>query len=256
LGTGRAKTVKSWIHDERSKNLTQDTYTDRARPRIAILGGTGRQGSGLALRWANAGYAVIIGSRQAEKAENAAAELNAEQTGGQIRGLSNPEAATQADIAVLTVPYTVHRTMLSGLRHQLQGKILVDVTVPLKPPQVTHVHLPEDGPASVQAQAILGAGVRVVAALQNVSEHNLRDPERTIDCDVLVCGDDAQAKAQVIELVQSLDPALRSFDAGPLANAVVVESLTPVLIGLGKQFRRLRVGIRVTGIETHVGRKT
>jgi hypothetical protein len=134
------------------------------------------------------------------------------------------------------------------LRDALEGKILVDVTVPLKPPQITEVHLPKDGPASVQAQAILGDGVRVVAALQNVSEHLLRAPERLIDCDVLVCGDDPQAKVTVIELIQALDPSVRALDAGPLANSVVVESLTPVLIGLGKQFGRLRVGIRVTGL--------
>jgi NADPH-dependent F420 reductase len=137
---------------------------------------------------------------------------------------------------------------LAGLRDELQGKILVDVTVPLKPPQITHAHLPEAGPVAVQAQAILGDGVRVVAALQNVSEHLLRDPKRVVDCDVLVCGDDPEAKVRVIELVEALDSSVRAFDAGPLGNAVAVESLTPVLIGLGKQFRRLRVGIRITGI--------
>jgi NADPH-dependent F420 reductase len=224
--------------------------------RIAVLGGTGKQGRGLALRWARAGYQVVIGSRQAEKAERVAAELNEalggvrgkQGTAGTICGLSNAEAAQQADVAVLTVPYQAHQATLSGLREELQGKILVDVTVPLKPPQITQVFVPEDGPVAVQAQAILGEGVRVVAALQNVSEHNLRDPERTIDCDVLVCGDDPEAKARVIELVHALDPAVRALDAGPLANAVVVESLTPILIGLGKQYRRLRVGVRITGI--------
>lgn len=216
---------------------------------IAILGGTGKQGGGLALRWASAGYDVIIGSRQAEKAERVTAELNAELGDDRIRGQSNIQAAALADIAVLTVPYSAHRATLSGLRKELQGKILVDVTVPLKPPQVTHVHLPEDGPAAVQAQALLGDQVRVVAALQNVSEHVLRDIEREIDCDVLVCGDDAEAKAQVIDLVQALGTGLRAVDAGPLANAVVPESLTPILIGLGKQFRRLRVGVRITGID-------
>lgn len=216
--------------------------------RIVILGGTGGQGSGLALRWANAGYEVIIGSRQAEKAARIAAELNEELGDDRIRGLSNSEAARLSDIAVLTVPYKAHQATLAGLRDELQGKILVDVTVPLKPPEVTHVHLPEDGSASVQAQAIVGKDVRVVAALQNVSEHYLRDPKRTVDCDVLVCGDDQEAKARVIDLIQALDPNVRAFDAGPLANAVVVESLTPVLIGLGKQFRRSRVGIRITGI--------
>jgi NADPH-dependent F420 reductase len=232
--------------------LTQDTinHTAGVGHQVAILGGTGKQGAGLALRWARAGYVVIIGSRQAEKAAQVAAELNEElgDAGSPIRGLANAEAAHQVNIAVLTVPYKAHRATLAGLRDELQGKILVDVTVPLKPPEITRVHLPDEGPAAVQAQQILGDGVRVVAALQNVSEHYLRDPERAIDCDVLVCGDDPQAKATVIPLVQALDANLRAFDAGPLANAVVVESLTPILIGIGKQFRRLRVGVRMTGV--------
>lgn len=227
--------------------------TDQARAtstdtRIAILGGTGGEGKGLALRWARAGYQVLIGSRQADKAERVAAELNESLGDDLIRGLANAEATRQADVAVLTVPFKAHQTTLSALRDELQGKILVDVTVPLKPPQVTQVHLPEGGSVAVQAQAILGAGVRVVAAFQNVGEHYLRDAERAIDCDVLVCGDDPDAKARVIELAQALDSSVRAFDAGPLANAVVAESLTPVLIGLSKQFRRLRVGIRITGI--------
>jgi NADPH-dependent F420 reductase len=219
-----------------------------ASERIAILGGTGKEGTGLALRWAGAGYEVVIGSRRAEKGTRVAAELNQKLGGGRIRGVSNLEAVRQADIAVLTVPYKAHQATLAGLRDELQGKILVDVTVPLKPPHVTRVHLPEDGSAAVQAQKILGDGVRVVAAFQNVGEHYLRDPEQAIDCDVLVCGDDPEAKAKAMELARALDPSVRALDAGPLANAVVVESLTPILIGLGKQFRRLRVGIRMTGI--------
>jgi len=216
---------------------------------IAILGGTGKEGSGLTLRWARAGYPVIIGSRQAEKALRTAAELNEKLGEDKIRGLTNAQAARQAEIAVLTVPYTAHRATLEELHDDLQGKILVDVTVPLQPPQVTRVHIPEAGPAAVQAQEILGEGVRVVAAFQNVGEHYLKDPQRAIDCDVLVCGDDGGAKAQVIQLAQALDPAIRAFDAGPLVNAVVVESLTPILIGLSKQHKRLRVGVRITGIQ-------
>ena len=216
--------------------------------RIAILGGTGKQGGGLALRWARAGYRVSIGSRKPEKARRAAAELNEELGEDLICGLSNAKAAAQADLAVLTVPYGAHGATLAGLRDEMQGKILVDVTVPLKPPNITHVHLPADGPAAIQAQAILGEGAQVVAAFQNISEHVLRDASRAIDCDVLVCGDDSDAKAQVIALARALDPDVRAFDAGPLTNAVVVESLTPILIGLGKQHRRLRVGVRITGL--------
>jgi NADPH-dependent F420 reductase len=219
---------------------------------IAILGGTGREGTGLALRWARAGYQVLIGSRQAEKAMSVAADLNEKLLGIQaaapeIRGLSNADAAREAGISVLTVPYKAHAATLTGLRNEL--KILVDVTVPLKPPNVTEVFLPEEGPVAVQAQAILGEGVQVVSAFQNVGEHFLRDPARAVDCDVLVCSDHAEAKVAVIELAKALDDAVRAFDCGPLGNAVVAESLTPILITLGKQFRRLRVGIRFTGID-------
>jgi NADPH-dependent F420 reductase len=223
---------------------------ESGKPRLAILGGTGREGTGLALRWAQAGYAVVIGSRESEKAQRVAGELNERLGRDLVRGLANADAARQADIAVLTVPYAGHRRTLEGLTEALQGKILIDVTVPLRPPQVTQAYLPEEGPAAVQAQAILGAGTRVVGALQNVGEHFLRDPERAIDCDVLVSGDDAEAKEQAMALARALDPNIRAFDVGPLANAVVAESLTPILIGLGKRFRRLRVGVRFTGIET------
>jgi NADPH-dependent F420 reductase len=236
--------------------VAENVNTDLAGPEentgkkkgIAILGGTGKQGAGLALRWAGAGYQVTIGSRQAEKARRVTAELNEELGEDLIRGMANEDAAGQADIAVLTVPYGAHRATLTGLRDPLQGKVLVDVTVPLKPPHITRAHIPADGPAAVQAQEILGEEVQVVAAFQNVSEHVLRDTKRPVDCDVLVCGDNADAKAQVIELAQALDPDLRAFDGGSLSNAVVVESLTPILIGLGKQHRRLRVGIRITGL--------
>ncbi len=227
--------------------------TQHTNKQLAILGGTGKEGCGLALRWMIAGYKVLIGSRQPEKAALTAAQLNEHlstaQTGADLaRGLSNAQAARQSDIAVLTVPYRAHQATLSALRDELQGKILVDVTVPLQPPQVTRVHLPEGGSAAVQAQQILGSGVRVVSAFQNVSEHALRDLQQPIDCDVLVCGDDAQAKAGVIELARALDANIRAFDAGPLVNSVVAEALTPVIIGLNKQFRRLRVDIRMTGI--------
>jgi NADPH-dependent F420 reductase len=218
---------------------------------VAILGGTGGEGTGLALRWARAGYTILIGSRQREKAEQVAAQLREglpAAAGPRVSGLSNEEAARRVDIAVLTVPYKAHAPTLTDLRDELQGKILVDVTVPLQPPQVNRIYLPEEGPVAVQAQQILGPGVRVVAAFHHVGEHFLRDPERLIDCDVLVCGDDAEAKAAVMELAEALGPGVRALDGGALVNASGLESLTPILIGLGKQFRRLRVGIRFTGI--------
>jgi NADPH-dependent F420 reductase len=169
-------------------------------PTLAVLGGTGNEGGGLAFRWASAGYKVLIGSRSQEKAERAAAEMNLQLGLEVIVGLPNPQAAEQADIVVLSVPYAAHRPTLESVREQAQGKILVDLTVPLQPPAVRTVHLPEGGSAAQEAQALLGEGVRVVSAFQNVSAVHLKDLEHSIDCDILVTGDDEEAKQQVIAL--------------------------------------------------------
>jgi len=227
-------------------------HPDGRRYTIAVLGGTGKEGPGLALRWARAGYPVIVGSRQQAKAERVAAALNerlgtgSSSNGQPVRGMVNAEAARRADVVVLTVPYAAHRPLLESLRDLLQGKVVVDVTVPLRPPQVDRVHLPEGGSATAEAQAILGDGVRVVAAFQNISAAHLKDPDHSIDCDVLVCGDDAEARQVAIALAEAA--GMRGLDAGPLANAVAVESLTPVLIYINKRYKARGAGIRVTGI--------
>lgn len=213
---------------------------------LAILGGTGNEGPGLALRWAGAGHRVIIGSRVAEKAQKVAAELNAALGAPLIEGLTNAEAARQCDIAVLTVPYEAQNPLLESLQAELEGKILINVTVPLKPPKVSQVYLPPEGSASEQAQRLLGPGVRVVAAFQNVGAHNLEDPDHPVPCDVLVCGDDKEAKAVAIQLAAAL--GTRGLDAGPLANATIVEGLTAVLIGINKRYKISGAGIRVTGL--------
>ncbi len=214
---------------------------------IAVLGGTGNEGPGLALRWAKSGrYKVIIGSRQAQKGARVANELNKKLGQDIIRGLTNKEAAKQADLCVLTIPYKAHAPTLTGLRDLLQGKILVDVTVPLKPPKVSHVNLPPGGSAGQEAQAILGEGVRVVSAFQNVGAAHLAGDDKHIDCDVLVCGDDKAAKAEVIALAEAAN--MRGLDAGPLKNAVVVEGLTAVLIGLNIRHKTKGAGIKITGI--------
>ncbi len=220
---------------------------DRLLVRIAVLGGTGKEGSGLAFRWAHAGYDVVIGSRSAEKAERVAAELNEALGSGIIRGMANADAAREADIAVLTVPYSAHRATLESVREELQGKILVDVTVPLKPPDVTTAYVPEGRSASEEAQAILGEGVRVVAAFQNISASHLKDLSHTIDCDVLVCGGDDDAKSEVMALAEAAD--MRGIDGGALPNAVAVEALTSVLISINKRYKVKAAGIRVTGLE-------
>jgi 8-hydroxy-5-deazaflavin:NADPH oxidoreductase len=216
------------------------------RRTIAIIGGTGKEGKGLAFRWGRAGHKVVIGSRQAEKAQAAADEVcHLLQGDAAVNGMTNPEAAQQAEVVVLTVPFNVHQDMLQSLKPYLAGKILVDVTVPLVPPKVTKVQMPPAGSASLEAQQIVGEDTQVVAAFQNISYEKLINDE-DIECDVLVCGSSKTARTQVLELVK--DAGLVGWDAGPLENSVVVEGLTSILIGLNKQFGVQSAGIRLTGI--------
>jgi NADPH-dependent F420 reductase len=208
-------------------------------PVIAVLGGTGAEGSGLAARWAAAGYRVLVGSRSEERAVEFAAEIGAE-------GMDNAAAAAACDIAVLTVPYQAQRATLTALREPLQGKILVDVTVPLVPPKVMRVQLPEEGCAAQIAQAVLGEGVRVVSAFQNVSAGHLNDPDHEIDCDVLVTGDDPAARGEIVKLVEAA--GLTAIEAGPLDNAVAAEALTSLLIWINRKYRSPGAGIRITAL--------
>jgi 8-hydroxy-5-deazaflavin:NADPH oxidoreductase len=215
--------------------------------RVAILGGTGKEGSGLAKRWALQGYRVIIGSRDAERAVAKAAEMNAELGGDYLSGMGNLEAAATASLVVLSVPYDAHKSTLESVKDQLHGKVLVDLTVPLKPPAVRTVHIPPGISAALEAQAYLGERVRVVAAFQNVSAEKLKDPQMVVACDVLVCADDEEAKRDVIQLADAA--GMRGIDAGPLANAVAVEALTPVLLHINKVYKVKGAGIRITGID-------
>jgi len=215
-------------------------------PAIAIIGGTGRIGPGLALRWAMAGYQVIIGSREATRAEAQAAEIAGEIGEGPApRGMTNRAAAAAADIVVVTVPFAAHDKTLTAIRDAVQGKIVVDVTVPLVPPDVRKVQLPPDGAAAVAASRLLGADVRVVAAFQNIAAAHLRDRDHAIDCDVLVCGDDVAAREAVIALAEAA--GLRGWHAGPLANAAAADALTSVLISINRTYRIEGAGIRITG---------
>ena len=213
-----------------------------ALPILAVLGGTGAEGAGLAIRWARAGYRVIVGSRSAERARAAAAELGS----ANVEGMANLDAAKAADIAVLTVPFAAQKATLAEIAKALQGKILVDVTVPLVPPKVARVQLPPEGSAAQIAQAVLGDGVRVVSAFQSVSAHRLRDPDRRIDCDVLVCGDDADARERVVALAAAA--GMRGIHAGPLANAAASEALTSVLIAINRRYKVPDAGLRITGL--------
>jgi NADPH-dependent F420 reductase len=214
---------------------------------IAVLGGTGKEGSGLALRWAHAGHRVVIGSRSHERAGEAAALINSRVEGGRAEGADNLSAAAKGEIVVLTVPYAEQLATLREVKPALAGKILIDVTVPLVPPQVSRVQLPEGGSAVVAAQKLLGEGVRVVSAFQNVSaELLLADLGHAIACDVLVCGDDRAARTQVIALARAA--GLRAFHAGPLANSAAAEALTSALIAINRQYKVTHSGIAITGL--------
>lgn len=213
---------------------------------VSILGGTGEQGPGMALRWAKAGVEVIIGSRQQSKAEGVAAELNQELGQAHIRGMANPEAAAAADVVALTVPFSAHRSTIESVKEHLQGKIFIDVCVPLDPDNPRKMRLPAAGSATEEAQEILGNAVQVVAAFQNVSASELRHLDHAIDCDVLVCGNDRDARQTVMGLVEKM--GLRPIDAGLAYNASIVESLTALLIGLNIRHKVKSSGIRITGL--------
>jgi len=216
------------------------------KSKIAVLGGTGKEGLGLALRWAHAGHPIVIGSRSPERAAEAAAAINARIGAERAAGAANVAAAASGDIVVLTVPYAAQLATLQEVRAALAGKILIDVTVPLVPPQVGRAQLPDGGSAVLAAQKMLGEGVRVVSAFQNVSAELLADPDHPIDCDVLVCGDDRDARGQVVALAR--EAGMRAFNAGPLANSVVAEALTSVLITLNRQYKVKHSGIAITGL--------
>lgn len=213
---------------------------------IAILGGTGAEGSGLALRWAKAGHRVILGSRSAEKAAKVRDRLNAAVGEGAVRVLDNRAAAAAAEIVVLTVPHAAQRATVEDVRAELAGKILVDATVPLVPPKVSRVQLPPEGSAVAAIQALLGEGVKVVSAFQNVAAHALADLARDVDCDVLVCGDDPAAREVVVGLARDL--GLRAWHAGPIVNSVAAEALTSVLIAINIRYKASGAGLRITGV--------
>jgi len=213
---------------------------------VAILGGTGKEGRGLAYRLAKAGYQILIGSRVAEKANIAATEL-VQRTGEKvcIEGMTNLEAAQIGDIAILTVPYSAHRETLETVKAVLQGKMLIDVTVPLVPPKVSRVQMPSAGSAAQEALQILGENVQVTAAFQNIS-HKYLLQDGDVGCDVLVTGTSKEAREQTLTLVSMA--GLTGWDAGPIENSVVVEGLTSVLIGINKRYGSTRAGIKIVGV--------
>ncbi|HEX7541993.1 MAG TPA: NADPH-dependent F420 reductase [Anaerolineales bacterium] len=214
---------------------------------LAVLGGTGKEGKGLAYRLAKAGYRVLIGSRVQEKAQAVAVELTDLLSGeAAIEGTTNLAAAQRADIVALAVPYAAHRKTLELVKDALKGKILIDVTVPLVPPKVTRVQMPLAGSAAQEAREILGKEVQVTSAFQNISyEHLLNDGP--VQCDVLVTGTSKEARSETLKLVAAA--GLTGWDAGPIENSVVVEGLTSVLIGINKQYGSTSAGIRIIGVQ-------
>jgi NADPH-dependent F420 reductase len=211
---------------------------------IAIIGGTGALGGALAKRLSAAGIKVVVGSRDPEKAVRIASEIRSQDGDASIAGAGLVEAAEQADICFVTVPYAAHAATLSAIKPAVQGKIVVDATVPLQPPKVGTVQLPAAGSAAIEAAALLGEGVRLVSALQNIGAAKL-EKRADIDADVLVCGDDAEAVEAVRELLGKL--GLRSWHAGPLANSAATEAMTSVLIQLNRRYKFSDAGFRITG---------
>jgi hypothetical protein len=217
---------------------------------IPIIGGTGALGAGLALRWAMAGRPIVIGSRSAERAEEAAAKLREAVPGAEVEGLLNQEAAQRAEVVFLTVPFRAQSENLNNLRDALRpGQILVDCTVPLAAAvsgKATRTLGVWQGSAAQQAQEMVPEGVTVVAALHTVSAPGLGDAEAGLDEDVLVCGDRKADKARVARLIESI-PGLRAVNAGPLETARIVEQLTPLLISVNVRYKT-HAGIKLTGL--------
>ncbi|HEY4645620.1 MAG TPA: NADPH-dependent F420 reductase [Steroidobacteraceae bacterium] len=219
--------------------------------RIAIIGATGKLGGALARRLLKAGESVIIGSRDATRAQAAASALENE-TRRKVAAGSNAEAAAAADIVIVAVPFAAQKATLREIAAHVSGKIVVDTTVPLVPPKVMRVQLPAEGSAAQIASGLLGAGTRVVSALHNVSAQKLATDEK-IDCDVLVFGDDPEARDAVIRIAECC--GLRALHAGPLANSAAAEALTSVLIFMNKRYDVDGAGIRITGALTHPSRR-
>ena len=221
-------------------------------PSLAIVGGTGALGTGLAYRWARAGYSVAIGSRSREKGAAAAAEIRTRLPDATVSGAENRDVAGAAAIIIVTVPYAHHRSTLEAIKAEVQGKIVVDTTVPLVPPKVTRVQLSDEWPVAKSAQSLLGDEVRVVSAFHNVAAGHLQRERGPDDGDVLVYGNDSAARQAVIDLVAAT--GLRGLHAGSIDNSVASEALTSVLIFINKQYKVDGTGLRITG--TRLGKST
>ncbi|MDC0213515.1 NADPH-dependent F420 reductase [Gammaproteobacteria bacterium] len=223
--------------------MSEDTNTKET---IAILGGTGDLGTGLAIRWSKAGHKIVIGSRTLEKAEAAVKALQEISPETPAEAMENGDAAKAGEIVVLTVPAEHQESTLSSVKESLTGKILIDVTVPLVPPKVGTVQLPQEGSAGKRAQTLLGDEVMVVSAFQNIAAHLLKEDVK-IECDVLVTGNKKAARQRVIEMIESA--GMVGWHAGPIDNAAAAEALTSILIQINRSGIISHSGIKIIGQE-------
>jgi NADPH-dependent F420 reductase len=214
--------------------------------RIGIVGGTGKEGSGLGMRWAAAGHEILIGSRDPERARNKAAELTAGTPALRVRGLSNVDAVEAADVVVLAVPASGLRTTLPDVRNACRGKIVISTVVPLTFGGGRLFTPPPQGSSAEEAQEILGPEARVVAAFHHIAAHELQAGDQPIECDLLLCGGDAEARKVVTELGASI--GLRAVEVGALTNAGPLEGITAVLATINRRYKLKNSGIKITGL--------
>ena len=211
---------------------------------IAVLGGTGNLGGGLVYRWAKAGVSLIIGSREAAKAEDAVKALLERVPDAKVTGMDNRAASEAADIVVLSVPFSHQKSTLENIADVVKGKLFIDTTVCLQPPKVGRVQLPPEGSAGQITQEILGEEVDVVSAFQNIAADHLNS-DHDVNCDVLVCGNNKEARQEVIGLSELI--GLKAWHAGPINNAAAIEGLTSVLITMNRIYKIPGAGIVISG---------
>ncbi|MDO8869716.1 MAG: NADPH-dependent F420 reductase [Methanobacteriaceae archaeon] len=222
--------------------------------KVAIIGGTGDQGFGLALRFAKSGEKVLLGSRDIKKAENSVNVIHNMLKGEEldcIQGMTNQDAAAQGDIVILTVPLQAQKITLNSIKDYLEGKILVDATVPLETcvggKSTRYIDLWEGSAAERTAEILKDKNTIVVSAFNNVSSASLTNIKEDVKCDCLISGDDSESKTIVMELAEKI-PGVKSIDCGPLENARIVEKITPLLINLNIRNKTRLAGIRITGL--------